>query len=157
MLKKLELYIDTSVIGGVLDSEDKRRLEITKNFLNLVKKRKVIGYVSNITLEEINKAPPEIKKELLRVVQETKPDVLQENEECIKLVEFYLKEKIIPPKFRDDLRHIAIAVVYGLDAVVSWNFKHIVNIITKRKVNSVNLKLGFKTIDLISPEEVTYG
>jgi len=42
-----------------------------------------------------------------------------------------------------DARHIAIATVERVDILVSWNYKHIVNINRIRLLNSVNLKLGY--------------
>ena len=42
----------------------------------------------------------------------------------------------------------------GVDAVVSWNFRDIVNIRTRRAVHSVNLRLGYPLIEIVSPEEV---
>ena len=42
----------------------------------------------------------------------------------------------------------------GVDAVVSWNFRDMVNIRTRRAVHSVNLRLGFPLIEIVSPEEV---
>jgi len=68
----------------------------------------------------------------------------------------YLQEGVVPAKFRDDARHIAVAVVNELDAVISWNYRHMVNIVTKRRVNAVNLKTGYKQIEILSPEEVLF-
>lgn len=62
---------------------------------------------------------------------------------------------MIPEKYRDDARHIAIGVVYDVDYIVSWNYKHMVNIAVRRLINSTNLRMGYKPIDIISPEEVT--
>lgn len=156
-MKKLKVYIDSSVIGAILDVEDTRRLEVTLEFFELLKNQKIEGFISNITIEEIEKAPSEVKNRLVKVIKETKPGILTETEECIVLVESYLKEGIVPLKYRDDARHIAVAVVNELDAIVSWNFRHIVNIRVKRKVNGVNMRYGYKMIDMLSPEEVVYG
>ena len=38
--------------------------------------------------------------------------------------------------------------------LVSWNFKHIVNVYRIRGYNSVNLRLGHTTIDIRSPREI---
>jgi len=42
-----------------------------------------------------------------------------------------------------------------LNCYVSWNYKHMVNINVQRLINSTNLKLGYSTIEIVSPEEVT--
>ena len=53
-----------------------------------------------------------------------------------------------------DAEHIAIATVEKVDIVVSWNFKHIVNIHKIRGFNSVNLKEGYQLIEIRTPMEV---
>lgn len=67
----------------------------------------------------------------------------------------YLKDGAIPEKYRDDARHIAAGVFHEVDFIVSWNYKHMVNIGVKRLINSTNLKTGYNPIEIISPEEVT--
>ncbi|GIX46070.1 MAG: hypothetical protein KatS3mg131_0281 [Candidatus Tectimicrobiota bacterium] len=63
----------------------------------------------------------------------------------------------IPPAYEDDARHIAIATVSDIRVIVSWNFRHMVNIERKRKINSVNLREGYPLVDLVSPWEVSYA
>jgi len=69
-------------------------------------------------------------------------------------IELFLTEDVIPQKFRDDARHIAIAIFYNLDVLVSWNYRHMVNIRVKKMINSLCIRQGFKPIDIVSPEEV---
>jgi len=38
----------------------------------------------------------------------------------------------------DDCIHIATATIYKVDILVSWNFKHIVNVYWIRAYNSIN-------------------
>ena len=50
--------------------------------------------------------------------------------------------------------YIAVATLSKVDILVSWNFKHIVNVYRIRGYNSVNLRLGYSTIDIRSPREI---
>jgi hypothetical protein len=61
-----------------------------------------------------------------------------------------------PKKFLDDATHIAYATFYKTDLLVSWNFKHIVNIDRIRKYNSVNMMQGYSCIEIRTPREVIY-
>ena len=70
------------------------------------------------------------------------------------LAEKYLKEKIVTKKFRSDALHIAIATINKVDVLVSWNFKHIVNLNRIRQYNSVNLKYAYPLIEIRSPMEI---
>ncbi len=84
--------------------------------------------------------------------------ILEETEESINLANAFVKDGAIPERYRDDARHIAIGVFHEVDYIVSWNYKHMVNITVRRLINSTNLKMGYNSIEIISPEEVTgYG
>lgn len=65
-----------------------------------------------------------------------------------------MKEGLLSPKLLEDANHIAIASVYTVNTVVSWNFKHIVNVGRIRLFNSVNLKYGYGLMDIRSPREI---
>jgi hypothetical protein len=55
---------------------------------------------------------------------------------------------------RADAQHIAIATVARVDVLVSWNFRHIVNLQRIRGYNSVNLRMGYPMIEIRTPREV---
>jgi predicted nucleic acid-binding protein len=158
MRRKLRLYLDTSVLGGFFDLEDPKRIAVAKTLMEELKSGRVDVFLSPLVLEEINKAPEDLRDGLTDIVAQLQPRLLSETEEVIHLAEDYLQERVIPEKFRDDARHIAITAFYGLDGLVSWNYRHMVNLNVKRAVNAVNLKQGYKPIEILSPEEVLgYG
>jgi len=78
------------------------------------------------------------------------------NEESITLANAYLKEEVVAEGSLSDARHMAIATVERVDILISWNYKHIVNVNRIRLLNSVNLKLGYPVIEIRSPREVLY-
>ncbi len=75
-------------------------------------------------------------------------------EEAILLAESYLAENVVGKSSRTDCYHIAIATVLKADILVSWNFKHIVNIQRIRGYNAVNLLRGYQTIEIRTPREI---
>jgi predicted nucleic acid-binding protein len=134
------MYVDTSVFGALYDLEDSLRVEVTKELLELLKSGvKYTPFISNVVIEEIEKAPLNIRTSLLEVIRTTNIDILYETEDCIDLVTEYLKKKIIPNKYRDDGRHIAVAVVNDADVIVSWNCRHMANIEKKKNVQCSKL------------------
>ncbi len=82
--------------------------------------------------------------------------VLQESDETIRLAELYVSAGAVPEEYEDDARHIAVATVNDVRVIVSWNFRHMVNIERKRRINGVNIREGYPLIDLVSPWEITY-
>ena len=54
----------------------------------------------------------------------------------------------------DDCIHIAAATIHKVDLLLSWNFKHIVNVYRIRGYNSINLRLGYTNLNIHSPKEI---
>ncbi len=154
-MKKLRLYIDTSVLGGLFDTEDPKRVNTAERLIRLIKNEFYEGFISLLTIEEVLKAPEHIHESLKGKISEALLVILEETEESIELANAYLKDGAIPEKYRDDARHIAVGVFHELDYIVSWNYKHMVNIAVRRLINSTNLRMGYNPIEIISPEEVT--
>lgn len=73
----------------------------------------------------------------------------------MKLAELYIKEGALTKKYISD-KHIAAFTIARVDALISWNFRHMVNFFRVRQYNSVNLKYGYPNIDIRSPREVLY-
>ena len=101
----------------------------------------------------------EVKRKLLEdLIRDYNPVQLQSNKDVERLSDAYLKANIVPKKFPEDVIHIAFAVAHGLDVVISWNLKHIVRLKTRMVVNGVNKLLGYREIEIATPEEVIgYG
>ena len=66
----------------------------------------------------------------------------------------HIFEKVVGKTSRNDCLHIAIATVARVDVLVSWNFKHIVNIYRIRGYNSVNIRNGYNTLEIRSPKDI---
>jgi len=158
-MPKLKVYLDTSVLGAVFDTEDPLRVSVTKLLLSVLKTRQeYMPFISNVVIEEIEEAPLTIRKDLKHMVDAFSLEVLYETEACVTLVEEYMKKKIIPRKYRDDARHIAVAVINDVDVIITWNCKHMAQVEKKRMINAVNMMLGYRQIDIVTPLEVVgYG
>jgi len=60
----------------------------------------------------------------------------------------YITEGVIGGGKLVDAEHIAIAAINHVDVLVSWNFRHIVNLQKIRGYNSVNLKYGYPLLEI---------
>ena len=72
----------------------------------------------------------------------------------IELADRYAARSILPPKFRNDMLHIALATIADADVVASWNFWHVVRFEKIRLFNAVNLEAGYKSLAIHSPREI---
>ena len=147
----MQIYADTSVFGGYFDLEFEkwsRRLidEFTAGF-------KIVA-ISDLTLKELENAPLEVR-ELVKKIPEKYKRYLTLDDEAIKLAQHYIKNGAVNKSYLIDAQHIAVATVNRVDVLVSWNFKHIVNLSKIRLYNSVNLKYGYPLLEIRSPLEVS--
>ena len=149
-LKKLNLYIDTSVIGGYFDVEFEKE---TKILFESVFNNEFHVIYSSITEDELIKAPENVRSLLNSIPSENKTRI-ELTEEAVQLGDTYITENVVGKTSREDCFHIALATIYKADILVSWNFKHIVNITRIKGYNAVNIKLGYTEIDIRSPKEV---
>lgn len=148
----LRVYIDTSVIGGCFDSE----YEIpSKQLWNEFRAGKKLALLSDLLQLELEEAPTKVQR-LLSELPETSVEFLSLDEEAIALASEYIQDGAVAESSLSDARHIAIATIARADVLVSWNFKHIVNLNRIRRFNAVNMKLGYPTIEIRSPSEVLY-
>lgn len=146
------IYLDTSVIGGYYDTEFE---EDTRILFEKIKLGQFHVVLSDITEGELQEAP-EMIRNLFIELSAGSATKIELTEEAVQLADMYLAEKVVGKTSRVDCFHIALATIQRVDILVSWNFKHIVNVQRIRGYNSVNMKLGYPTIDIRSPKEIIY-
>ena len=150
-MKKLRIYIDTSVISGCCDSE----FAIWSNgLLKDFQEANLIPVLSNIVAAELEKAPNEVLLKYSAFLS-CNPEFVEIDNESSELADEYLKRQILSKNFIDDALHIALSTVSNVDVLVSWNFKHIVHFDKIRLFNAVNIEFGYKPLQIYSPREVT--
>lgn len=146
---KQRIYIDTSVFGGFFDEEF---AEHTIPFFNRINEGDFIILYSTVTQEELEKAPDRVKQ-LVTNLQVNQTEFIEITEEAIDLATAYITENVVGKTSYADCLHIALATINHSDFLVSWNFKHIVNIERIRGYNYINIKKGYKQLDIRSPRE----
>jgi len=146
----LRVYVDTSVIGGCLDEEFS---DASRDLIDKFKSGEMIAVISELTLVEMKDAPQKVQ-EILNEIPEENIVKVELSEEAVNLAQKYIFEGIIGKGKLVDAEHIAIATLNRVDVLVSWNFKHIVNLQKIRGYNSVNLKYGYQLLEIRSPREV---
>ena len=143
-------YLDTSVFGGYFDEEFS---ESTVHFFDRIIRENIELIVSEVLTAELENAPEHVRN-LLSSFPNNQIQSIDVNQEAEQLAKSYISEKVVGKTSYADCLHIALATLYNADILVSWNFKHIVNIDRIRGYNSVNLKQGYKMIEIYSPLEL---
>ncbi len=152
LLNKKRIYVDTSVIGGCHDAEfsvDSRAL------IALALRGRVTLLLSTIVIGELAFAPELVRKEITRLPSSAVEEV-PITAEVFALRDAYIAAGVVTAKWLDDAGHVAAASVARADAIVSWNFKHIVQLDRIKGYNAVNRGLGYPDLVIVTPTVVTH-
>jgi predicted nucleic acid-binding protein len=147
---KQRFYFDTSVFGGVFDKEFE---EETVQLFERVKVGQIICVYSDLTETELLNAPAQIKDYFKKLPKQYLERV-SVNDEILSLATRYITEKVVGQTSFDDCVHIATATVVKADILVSWNFKHIVNVYRIRGYNSINIRANYPVLEIRSLKEI---
>lgn len=143
-------YFDTSVFGGVFDKEFE---EATLQLFERVKLGKVICVFSDLTETELLNAPENVKEHFKTLPKKNIERVVV-TDEILTLATKYVTENVVGKTSFDDCIHIATATICKTDILVSWNFKHIVNVYRIRGYNSINIRSNYQSLEIRSPKEI---
>jgi predicted nucleic acid-binding protein len=146
----LRIYLDTSVLGGLYDPEFEAD---TAKLLAEIRAGKAFPVLSEQVEIELEPAPQNVQA-LLGELYGLGAENIQLSVAADKLADAYLSAQVVSRTYRADALHIALATLANVDVLVSWNFKHIVNLRRIRGYNDVNLTLGYATMEIRSPKEV---
>ncbi len=142
--------MDTSVFGGFFEPE----FEFwTKILFGEIKKGKYTILYSRLTDAELSTAPKEVR-ELMQGIPDDQIEFIDSTIEAENLADQYIQEKVVGQTSRADCLHIAMATLNSADILISWNFKHIVNVHRIRGYNSINYRQGHKMLEIRSPREI---
>lgn len=104
-----------------------------------------------MTLEEIENCPEPKRDQLLDCLEQINYTLVQINKNVAEIAEQIIEMGILTKKSYDDCQHIGAAIISECDCIISWNFKHIVNIKTIRGIRAVTNLKGHKPIEILNP------
>jgi predicted nucleic acid-binding protein len=156
-MKRLKIYLDTSVISH-LDAPDVPDKEAdTKRLWEEIKAGIFESFISPVVVEELERCAEPKRSTLQEQLRAIRYTLLQETDEVLTLASRYVEARIMRKKSIDDCRHIAYSCIYDCDMLISWNFKHLVNVKTITGVRNVNALAGYKEMPIYSPTMLVEG
>lgn len=149
-MKKLRVYIDTSVVGGCFD---RAFASWSRGLFELANQGNIQLVVSSLLQEELLFAPKEVQDVLASTsVEHVERVSISGEAEALRAA--YLADGVVGPSSSVDALHVALATTSKVDVIVSWNFRHIVHFEKIRGFNAVNLREGFGPIEIRTPREI---
>lgn len=150
-MKKLKVYLDTSVISHLMQEDVPEKMADTLKLWDMFKEGKYDVYLSTVTLKEIQECPEPKRTKLVDYLNEIQFATLDITEDVEKVANKIIDMGILTKKSFDDCQHIGAAVINECDCIISWNFKHIVNVKTIRGVRAITNLEGYKMIEIWNP------
>ncbi len=137
------VYLETSVWSMVVPGQNPLLQEPTLLLLDQCSARMHMPFISDVVSEEVGRAPSDVKKIIVSKIDAVDPEVLGLAPEIEALATRFIAEGVLQPGRADDARHVACALVYELDWLVSWNYRHIANVRKAEAFNAIAVLSGF--------------
>lgn len=150
--EKLKVYLDTSALSYLQQDDSPEKTRITLALWEMFKTDKYDVCMSQVTFDEALKCKEPKLSFLREKIKEIKYTNFQLTSEVAKLSKEIISKGILTEKSTEDCLHIAVAIMNECDLIISWNFKHLVNIKTIRGVRAITNIKGYKGIEIMTPE-----
>ncbi|MEI6443307.1 MAG: type II toxin-antitoxin system VapC family toxin [Nostocales cyanobacterium ELA583] len=150
------VYIETSILGHLTARPTDNlivaaNVKITQDWWNEYR-RSFMLYASEIVEDEAGKGDPEMASQRLNLLQSLM--LLELTEEAFELSQAFLSQSNLPQKAFNDALHMALATVYNLDYLLTWNCKHMANAQIQRKLAQISSDLGYVLPVICTPYEL---
>jgi predicted nucleic acid-binding protein len=155
-MKKTKIYLDTSVISYLDQPERGEKYQDTHILWEQIRHGFYDVFISDVTADEISECKFEKRVRLWEYLHEISYTMLETNEKMQDMAREIVSKGILPPKSFDDSLHIAHAVVAECKNLLSWNFKHLVNVDTINGIREINLFEQYPEINILAPSMIIY-
>jgi predicted nucleic acid-binding protein len=154
-VQKLKLYLDTTVWNFAFVDDSPEHRQETLEFFQKARLGLFELFYSDAVEREVIAAPLSRRRQLENLLEEFSPKKLSLSSEIDDLADEYLRQGVLPKRSYFDALHVAYTTVHKMDALVSWNFRHLANMNRRKRVMAVNLEKGYNfPIELVTPLEV---
>jgi predicted nucleic acid-binding protein len=145
--------LETTIFNYYFDEERDGHGDTVRLF-EAIRNGEYEAYTSEYVMIELRNAKEPKQSNMLALPEKYDIAILCTDDETVRLANLYIQNRIIPLKYVFDAVHIALASINELDCVLSFNYKHINKLKTKRMVENINLIEGYKGITICTPMEV---
>ena len=150
------VYIETSILGHLTARPTDNlivaaNIKITQDWWHDFSGSFVL-YASEVVEDEAAKGDRAIAAQRLNLLKSFM--LLELTEEAFELSQAFLSQSNLPSKASNDALHMALATVYGLDYLLTWNCKHMANAQIQRKLSQISSELGYVLPVICTPYEL---
>ena len=153
---KSTVYVETSVVSYFANRDSRdvivlAQQQITREWWRETAKSFDL-LVSDLVIAEISQGDPQAAGARLAAVASI--PILELDLDAQALAARLLNVAALPEKAEDDALHIAVAVVNGMEFLLTWNCKHIANARTREIINMCCRNAGYEPPVICTPAEL---
>jgi predicted nucleic acid-binding protein len=152
---KPKVYVETSVVSYLVGRRGGDVIQLSHQTITTawwtVRGRYSL-YVSDLVLQEAAAGDAGAATRRLAVIERL--PILHVSEEAIDLASEIMQATRLPKKANADALHIALAAAHGMDYLVSWNCRHIANVLLRGKIEGACRSVGLEPPAICTPEEI---
>jgi len=150
------VYVETSVIGYLLgrihpDPVISGRQAVTRQWWPIAQRENEL-LVSELVMQECGAGDPVAAAERLEVLRGLR--LLRTPKDAHALAQSFIAAFAVPATEPRDAAHIGIAATSGVEFLVTWNFKHIANVVTRDAIEAVCCESGYEAPTICTPDEL---
>ena len=109
-------------------------------------------FVSQVVLDEVQQGDTEAARRRMESISGI--TVLEVSQEANFLTKELIFQHSLPRKAAADAAHIAIAVVSGMDYLLTWNCTHIANAVMRHKIEDICRRCGYEPTLMCTPDQL---
>lgn len=109
-------------------------------------------YASQVVIDEASEGDQEAAQQRLEKLKDL--PLLELRMEALELANKFIQQNALPVKASQDALHIAVATIYGLDYLLTWNCKHIANAVLLKKIAKIAADQGYELPIICTPYEL---
>ena len=152
-MKKIKIYLETSAICNLYQLNKPKEMADMKALWELLKQGEYDVVISSTVTKEIMDIKDKAKLDLI-IDYLAQIDIERFNltDEAHSIAQMIIKHEILTENSYDDCTHIASAMITGCDCIISYNFRHLVNIRVIKNIRKISFIHGFGDMDIMTAE-----
>ena len=153
---KESIYLETTVVSYYTSKPSRDIIalahqEITRQWWTMAISRFNV-FISEVVIKEAKLGDQEAAKRRLEELKDFPH--LELTDKVEEIAQVYMENLEIPEKSFRDAAHLAVASVYNIDYLVTWNCTHLANGEIIKKLIRLNESFGIHTPIICTPEEL---
>jgi hypothetical protein len=154
--QKPRVYLETSVVSYLTARRSRDLLiaahqQVTIDWWDTQRQKfRLVG--SQLVLQEASMGDPEAVQRRLKILDSV--TFLDIDDETKSLANQLIKAGVMPSEYPEDALHISIAVVNGVEYLLTWNYKHMVSAKIRSSVEGLCRQIGYEPTLICTPEEL---